>query len=227
MISDLDLGGKKFGRWTFNRRSERLGKRNRRQFWWAQCDCGTVREVVIYAVLLGKSQSCGCIRNEITAEFCTRTKTTHGLSSNPVYNSWKNAIRRCYWAKDKRYKNYGGRGIKVCEYLRASPQNMVDLLGYRQSKLSIDRIDNNCHYSCGQCSECLSNHWQANVRWANNSQQNRNCSRNRLLTINGVTMCVSDWSDKVGISHHCIRSRLQRGIIGEALIAPLKRHPKP
>lgn len=147
---------------------------------------------------------------------------SHGLSGDCVYNSWKNCIRRCYWERDSRYKSYGGRGIKVCEYIRSSPRHLIELLGRRESKITLDRIDNNGNYSCGTCAECVSNEWPMNVRWATCAEQNRNYRRNRLLTINGVTMCVMDWADKMGLTHRCIMSRINRGDTGEDLIVPRK-----
>lgn len=81
-----------------------------------------------------------------------------------IYNTWINIKLRCYSKKNKDYKNYGGRGIKICSEW-ANDFNMfykwAILNGYKKG-LSIDRIDNEKDYCPNNC------------RWANKHQQNSN-----------------------------------------------------
>lgn len=109
-------------------------------------------------------------------------------------------IHRCYSQTDPAYRHYGGRGILVCEYLRASLVNLLATLGIRPGDKELDRIDNNGHYSCGQCAECLNRGWPMNIRWANRTVQMRNTRLNRMVTIGGVTKCYSEWAADLGMS---------------------------
>ena len=109
-------------------------------------------------------------------------------------------LQRCYNEKSKGFQAYGARGIKACEFIRASPLNLVLLIGERPSRhLTLDRINNSSGYHCGTCAECMANGWVLNVRWATAKQQSRNMKNNRLVTINGVTRCVAEWIEITGI----------------------------
>jgi hypothetical protein len=82
---------------------------------------------------------------------------------------------RCFNPKAASYEKYGGRGITVCEGWRYDFLKFVDDLGVRPStKYSIDRINNDGHYSCGDCPQCIREGWLFNCRWATAYIQNRN-----------------------------------------------------
>lgn len=79
---------------------------------------------------------------------------------------------------------------------------------------TLDRIDNNGHYSCGkhdECSDCRENRWSANVRWANAHVQATNRRNNILVEYEGVTKCAEVWGREVGIRGGTIRNRIKRG----------------
>ena len=118
-----------------------------------------------------------------------------------IHNIWYGMIRRCYDTKCRNYNRYGGRGITVCEEWKNSFKaflNWAVLNGYRKG-LTIDRIDNNLGYSPENC------------RWATHKEQNRNYSRNHIITVNGESMCIADWADKTGIKPATILARIKRG----------------
>lgn len=92
----------------------------------------------------------------------------HGLWTHPLYKTWANMMRRCYSKSDHAYKNYGDRGVKVCERWH-DVRNFVEDMGTRPDGYSLDRIDNNKGYSPENC------------RWATNTQQSRN-RRNAILS---------------------------------------------
>lgn len=140
-----------------------------------------------------------------------RPKTIHGMTGTPTGRSWAGMMQRCYCRTFRFFDRYGGRGIKVCEFLRSTPVNLVMLIGLRPPAQSIDRADNNGHYSCGQCAECLQNNWPLNVKWSNASEQNRNKRDNRLVTVDGVTRCVTEWSEVLKIPRQVLFARLWRG----------------
>jgi hypothetical protein len=130
---------------------------------------------------------------------------------------------RCFNPKHKFYRNYGGRGIKVCRRWRRSFANFLADVGPKPSpELSIDRYaDKNGHYSCGKCKECVAEGWSFNVRWATDEQQARNTRGNRLLTHDGETLTVTEWSERTGIGMTTILFRLFHGwTVDKALTTP-------
>ena len=99
----------------------------------------------------------------------------HGLTGTPTYHSWYGAIRRCEDKRDKHYEDYGGRGIKVCPAIRTDLRVLVDAIGLKPpGHYSIDRIDNDGHYSCGSCTWCISNGFVLNLKWATPIEQANN-----------------------------------------------------
>jgi len=99
----------------------------------------------------------------------------HGLSNTKTYISW-NAMRlRCFKKyKHNQYKNYGGRGIKPCNGIRLSFVNFYNVMGERPTNKSLDRIDNNKGYTCGQCKDCIKNESELNMKWSTRKEQNSN-----------------------------------------------------
>lgn len=89
------------------------------------------------------------------------------------YFSWQAMKQRCLNSKDRAFKHYGGRGIKICEALLKF-ENFIRLLGKRPEGFTLDRIENDKHYSCGDCSYCKNRNWTLNVRWASWSIQANN-----------------------------------------------------
>jgi hypothetical protein len=88
-------------------------------------------------------------------------KKTHGMWKHPLYKTWCNMRQRCYNQKDRRYKDYGGRGITICDHWLWFP-NFIEDVGERPEGCSVDRIDNNGNYT------------PENVRWATPTIQSRN-----------------------------------------------------
>jgi len=119
--------------------------------------------------------------------------------------------RRCYNPQDKSYKDYGSRGISVCDewmdkkYGHKNFQKWAIANGWKKG-LSIDRMDNNGNYSPDNC------------RWATPKQQSNNTRFNRLVTINGETKTISEWADFVGISQRSMTGRIEAGWNDEDLL---------
>jgi len=108
---------------------------------------------------------------------------------------------RCGNKNASRYKNYGGRGIKVCPEWRKDFVVFMDWAlnnGYKKG-LSIDRIDNDGNYEPSNC------------RWATVKQQNRNARFNRHIAINGVTKSLCEWAEVAGISRKTLQWRVNNG----------------
>ena len=117
----------------------------------------------------------------------------------PEYQIWKQMRYRCSNPRTRNYHNYGGRGIKVCGRWSVFKNFWEDMGPRPATHYSLDRIDNDGNYEPDNC------------RWATPKQQGRNARYNRILTHNGRSMCLADWSEATGIRHSIIRKRLTRG----------------
>jgi hypothetical protein len=180
-------------RWVVLEKADRAG--------WAlcRCLCGTEREVMLKTIKAGKSRSCGCLQREAV--------TKHGLSKNQVFRVWQEMIRRCYDTKSKGYKNYGARGIKVCLRWRNSFTDFTLDMGPRPDGHSIERKNNDGPYCPDNCV------------WATRTQQNRNTTRNRVITYNGKTQCLAAWAEELGVSLRYIWQRIKRH--GESVLSDM------
>lgn len=144
----LDLTGQRFGRLVA---IEKNGQNKAKQYkWLCLCDCGNEHTVVGTQLVEGKSSSCGCYAKEVAGD-ATRI---HGMAKTPEYGAWKNAIARCYNPNNKKYKDYGGRGINVCD-----EWNQIAEIGFIKfyedmgpsHGLTLERVDVNLGYSKENC----------------------------------------------------------------------------
>ena len=143
----IDLSGQVFGRWSVVKSSSARGL-DRGVLWECVCSCGNIKEVSSNSLRSGKSRSCGCLSREILLA----TNTTHGLTGTPLYRTWVALKDRCYNKSAKYYKNYGGRGIKVCNKWRESFENFYeDMIGGYKKGLQLDRVNNDKGYSKDNC----------------------------------------------------------------------------
>lgn len=132
-----------------------------------------------------------------------RTQAPHGITLKypQEYRRYSGMKNRCYNERSPQYKNYGGRGIKICDRW-LGPDGFVHFLedmGERPEGTSIDRVDNGGDY----CPE--------NCRWATDKQQANNRRSSRCLTFNGETHTISEWAEKIGVKRHTLEERLRRG----------------
>ncbi len=198
----IDLTGHKYNKMTV------LGPWERRQdgryFWLCRCDCGKEKWCSSGNLKSGNEQTCGCLKGTQSWK--------HGLTFKPIWACWNHMIQRCYNKNATGYKNYGGRGIKVCEGLRPSVINLVAIVGDKpEPKLSIHRIDNNGNYSCGKCAECATNGWPMNLRWETRTVQSRNRRNTRLVEINGVSKTLAEWAEEWNVPRSLLSSRFYSG----------------
>ena len=156
-----------------------------------ECKCGTVRMVNIKNLKSGRSTNCGCVRNAQT----TQRNTKHNKRFTREWAIWQAMKTRCSNKNIIQYKNYGGRGIKVCDEWKNSFISFYNDMGKSPIGSSIDRIDNNGNY----CKE--------NCRWATSREQTRNKANNRK--IDGI--CFVDIDKKLGGKSGVVSRRLKRG----------------
>lgn len=192
----IDLTGMRFGKLSVIERAEDyVSPRGYRGVAWkCRCDCG--KDVVIRGCNLrnGKSLSCGCNRIEHP------NRLTHGQKGTRLYAIWKSMKGRCYNKNNNSYRDYGGRGITVCDEWRENFENFRDWAithGYAET-LSIDRIDNNCGYSPRNC------------RWVDWYTQANNTRHNHLVSHNGQTLTLSEWSKSTGVPYHRLKDRINK-----------------
>lgn len=190
----IDLSGKRFGKLTVISKSD-IRKSNK-VYWNCLCDCG--KETIVCGSNLGRMvNSCGCIKSDRI----TKIKTIHGQRSTKLYAVWCSMKSRCNNKNAKSYKDYGARGINVCEEWLNSFESFYEWSmknGYKEG-LQIDRINNNGDY----CPE--------NCRWITRKENMNNTSKNVFLDYNGDIKTLSQWSDIVGTSEKLISGRLKRG----------------
>lgn len=136
----LDLVGKKFGKWTVLKWVGR--DKRKRWLWLCICECGKKKNILGAILISGNSKGCRSCKAKIIF-------TKHGMSKARLYRIWKNMISRCENPNKTFYKNYGGRGIKVCAEWNKDFVAFKDWAlenGYKDD-LTIDRIDNDGNYS--------------------------------------------------------------------------------
>lgn len=191
-----DITGQRFGRLVA------LGPVSRHKGhikWLCQCDCGNIKEVDPSHLRRSLTVSCGCYHSERT----TTLNTTHGMKNTLLYDVWCGIVQRCTNPNSKRYADWGGRGIAICEEWRHDFQSFFDhvsqLEHYGDKGRSLDRVDNNGNYEPG------------NLKWSTQSEQTRNTRANRLLTFSGKTQCIAAWEDELGLRKGQISNRLYRG----------------
>jgi hypothetical protein len=167
-----------------------------------KCECGKEKFIRIDSIRSGHTISCGC------EQLISATK--HGCWHSPIFNNWRNMMDRCFNPLNKRFHDYGGRGITVCERWQNIINFIKDMEPTYKEGLTIDRINNDGNYEPSNC------------RWATRKQQNRNCRRNINFTHNGETHCLQEWSEILNIPYVLLWDRIFRGWTFEKSISTPK-----
>jgi len=201
MTKRLELTGQKFGRLTVIRRVESNKKGNTQ--WLCLCDCSNETIAVGYTLKNGRKKSCGCLQRERTG----KAATIHGMYGTRLHKTWLGMKERCNNPNYKDYHNYGGRGITYQEeWEEFQPFYDWAMSNGYSDKLTIDRIDVNGNYEPSNC------------RWADKKTQGNNTRVNRIITIDGVSKTLTQWSDETGVNFRTIWWRHNNGITGQDLI---------
>lgn len=176
-----------------------LGSYHGRNYYECRCSCGRYVDVAGIHITSGNTSSCGCLQKETTSEkFRGQTHTvTHGLTKHPLHRTWLMMRSRCSNPKDSSYKNYGGRGIRVCDRWNDFANFLKDM-GERPDGMTLDRKDVDGDYTPENC------------RWATTLEQNRNKTNTVFVEIDGVKESVPAASERLGIKQHILRRLAKR-----------------
>jgi len=141
---------------------------------------------------------------------------THGMSRTPEYRAWKAMKDRCFNPNNKRYSDWGGRAISMCDRWLNLENFLADMGSRPTDKHSLDRIDNDGDYSPKNC------------RWATKAEQQNNRRSNKpLITIGNDTRTIAQWAKKMGFSATVIHNRLKAGWSEyKAVMTPVKQYKK-
>ena len=165
----------------------------KRKRWITLCSCGSEKSVAARHLRVGATKSCGCLLAE------NKTGETHGLSHVPEYKIWDGMICRCTQPSQESWKDYGGRGIKVCDRWRNSFEAFYADLGPRPSSIHcIERNDNDGNYE------------PCNCRWATRKEECRNRRSSKRITIKGVTKTLVEWTEVYNIAYKPVLLRINR-----------------
>ena len=174
-----------FTRWTV---VEYIGK----GYWKTVCACGRPGEVKSNSLATGQSKSCGCLAREMLST----AKKRHGATNSIEYGIWIGIRTRCYNKTCPGYFRYGGRGITVCDRWSLFENFLADMGPRPSGQHKIERLDNDGPYSPENC------------KWATPTEQARNRSTNRILTLNGESRTLAEWAERLGVNQGLLRQRL-------------------
>ena len=192
---DYSIIGKRFGRLVVIDLDHVTPNHN--TYWRCQCDCGN--EAVVYrgGLTSGDTISCGCYHHEHQHEYGRK----HGLTNHPLYIVWSGMVQRCTNPNSQNYYRYGDRGIWVCDEWRYDFESFYNWAidnGYSPG-LTLDREDNDDGYHPENC------------RWVSRRTQQNNTRRNHLVTYNGETHSIAEWSRILSVNHESLRYRVLHG----------------
>lgn len=166
------LVGEKFGRLEV---IEDLGASAGRHLVRCLCQCGAVKAVALGHLRNGNTKSCGCYRRDmhLPGGIVANINYRHGHSTageTPTYCSWRAMINRCQNPNDPRYKDYGGRGITVCDSWKKFPAFLADM-GERPEGKTLDRAENDLGYDANNC------------KWSTPTEQIRNRRNSKHVAV--------------------------------------------
>ena len=171
--------------------------KQKKRIWLCRCDCGNMTNVTTGHLTECHTTSCGCTRIQNSIKATKISNTTHGMKGTKEYCAWSELKQRCYNKKEPQYKNYGARGIRVCDRWLNSFENFYADIGKAPAGYSIDRIDVNGNY----CPE--------NCRWADTETQQYNRRDTVKITFDGITETLLYWSKKTGLPTKILYSRIR------------------
>lgn len=209
--------GDEFDRLTIRRLwMAQKGKQNAMRA-FCECKCGGTTEQWVAQLKIGRVRSCGCLLSEKSRERTTKRNTTHGMSKHGLYSQYHAMMNRCYRPEVISYKDYGGRGITVCNTWKNSFEKFAEwaLDNGWEKGLTIDRINNDQGYSPDNC------------RWSTVQEQQNNRRSNLRMTAFGETKTLSNWSrdSRCIVSYYVLYDRIHKlgWSLEDALTKPCRK----
>ena len=212
MTKVQNLVGQKFGLLTVIELDHPVQKINEKgqkdgilYYYKCLCECGQEKIVNGFYLLGNRVKSCGCLKHK-------GTHFTHGLGKPDTFSHWVNMKTRCLNKNNVKYKNYGGRGITICdEWLSFENFHYWTINNGFNKDLTLERIDVNGNYEPSNCT------------WITMEQQAKNKRNSKIITYNGLTMNVAEWSKYLGLGRETVRERLKNGWSIKDALSPKKR----
>ena len=172
-----------------------------------RCECGNETTALSSNLRRGLKKSCGCLEKE------NHIKPTHGKTHTRLFSIWVGMRRRCYDIRRNNYKNYGAKGIRVCdEWLGENGfQNFYDWAmanGYDDT-LTIDRVSSSANYEPSNC------------RWVDMKTQQNNRWNNHRVSVKGEELTISQVADKYHLNYNVLVNRINRGKDAEQVVSDL------
>lgn len=209
----IDLTGTRYDRLLVLKRGEHYVLKNHTGYYWiCQCDCGKVVKIKGEHLRSGDTHSCGCYALDC------RREGTHHLTDTRLFKIWTGMKTRCYNSHSRSFKDYGARGIKLCDEWVTNFMSFYSWAiqnGYSDD-LTIDRIDSDGDYSPTNC------------RWISKQEQARNKRNNHWIEIDGERKLLIDWCTQYNIRPSVVLNRIRRNGWTEkdAIITPVGERRK-
>ena len=190
-----NLQGERFGKWVVINKAEQ--KLHGKTAWLCKCDCGTVRTVAQNNLVSGLSTNCGCVRKQNLSQ-----KATHKETNSRLYGVWGSMMSRCYDKNRKCFKQYGEKGVLVCEEWHKYEvfRDWALANGYDKNAsrggCTIDRIN-----VCG-------NYEPSNCRWVDMKTQCRNKRNTLLVEYCGRTIPLPVACEESGMKYRLVYDRI-------------------
>lgn len=205
-----DIYGQVYGRLTVKSDAPRktFPSGSSRRMLVCACECGQQSTVGLCDLRTGKTRSCGCLRREVARDAVIRRSGTTDRLLTPdesrIFHVWRAMLRRCTSKNSKSFKDYGARGIVVCERWMQF-DNFLEDMGIPVVGLTLERKNNDGNYEQGNCV------------WTDRKDQNRNKRSNVFVEFNGKRQCISEWAEALNVAHDTLRYRLDHWPIERAL----------
>lgn len=209
-----NLIGQRFGRLLVtNEAAKRRTKGGTSvRMWICKCDCGNITILSTGNLTSGNTKSCGCYKKDRNSQVFTKHKKT----GTKLYRVWSNIKDRCLRENANQYRDYGGRGIVMCDEWKNDFQVFYDWAisnGYKEG-LTIERIDVNGNY----CPE--------NCTWIPREQQSKNRRNCHYIFYKGETKTLSEWSRILHVDRECVRNWEKKLGSGEKAIEKVLSSPR-
>lgn len=190
MTKPIDLTGQKFSKLTVIERAE--NSKSGKTRWLCECDCGGKTVVSSGNLKSGAVKSCGCLKK-------IPHNKKHNESHTPLYHKWISMIYRCEKPNHVAYKNYGQRGITVCDEWHdfSAFKKWVEKTKISDD-YSVDRIDNNKGYSPENC------------RWVSRKEQANNRRNNVKIEYQGEIHNLTEWSELLRFDYKTVHNRMHK-----------------